>query len=87
MSVETFQGQLGHAFSSSPDPVIKQAAEQANQYTEMFKEGQLSKEEYQQAMADIAISARINQSMNDMANLETLNVAINGLMNLANLAG
>ena len=53
----------------------------------MFKAGQLSKEEYQQAIADIATSARINQSMNDMTNLEMLNTAINGLINLASLVG
>jgi hypothetical protein len=53
----------------------------------MFKQGQLSKDEYMQAMADIATSARINQSMNDMSNLETLNSAITGLINLASLVG
>jgi hypothetical protein len=86
MSVETFQGQLGQAFTS-PDPAVQQAASNANQYTEMFKAGQLSKDEYMQAMADLANSARINQSMNDMSNLEMLNTAINGLINLASLAG
>jgi hypothetical protein len=86
MSVEIFQGQLGQAFSS-PDPAVQQAANNANQYTEMFKQGQLSKDEYMQAMADIATSARINQSMNDMSNLETLNSAITGLINLASLVG
>jgi hypothetical protein len=84
MSVETFQGQLGRAFTSQ-DPAIQQAATEANQYTEMFKEGQLNKDEYQQAMADISTKARINQSMNDLASLEMLNTAINGLINLATL--
>jgi hypothetical protein len=84
MSIETFQGQLGQAFTS-PDPAIQQAATEANQYTEMFKEGQLSKDEYQQTMADISTKARINQSMNDLASLEMLNTAINGLINLATL--
>jgi polyhydroxyalkanoate synthesis regulator phasin len=85
MSVETFQGHLGQAFTS-PDPAVQEAAQTANQYTEMFKQGQLSKDEYQQLMADLATSARINQSINDMANLELLNTAINGLINLASLA-
>jgi hypothetical protein len=84
MSVETFQGQLGQAFTSK-DPAIQQAATEANQYTEMFKEGQLNKDEYQQAMADISTKAKINQSMNDLASLEMLNTAINGLINLATL--
>jgi len=86
MSVETYEGYLGQAYTS-PDPAVKQAASDAAQYTNMFKAGQLSKEEYQQAIADIATSARINQSMNDMTNLEMLNTAINGLINLASLVG
>jgi len=86
MSVETFQGQLGQAFTS-PDPAIQQAANTANQYTEMFKAGQLTKEEYMQAISDLNNTARIQQSMNDMANLEMLNTAITGLITLASLAG
>lgn len=86
MSAETYQGQLGQAYTSQ-DPVIKQAAATANQYTEMFKQGQLTKEEYMQAIADLNNTARIQQSMNDMANLEMLNTAINGLITLASLAG
>ena len=86
MSVETFEGYLGSAYTS-PDPAIQQAASNAAMYTNMFKEGQLSKEEYQQVMSDIATQARINQSMNDLERLEMLNTAVNGLINLASLAG
>jgi len=85
MSVESFQGQLGQAFTS-PDPAIQQAANTANQYTEAFKQGQISKDEYMQLMADINNSARISQSMNDLSNLEMLNTAITGLITLASLA-
>lgn len=86
MTVEHNQQLLGQA-NTSPDPVIQQAAHTANEYTELFKKGQISKEEYQQLMADIATTARINQSMNDMARLALLNTAITGLINLASLAG
>jgi hypothetical protein len=86
MSIETQQGQLGQAYTS-PDPAIQQAAATANQYTEMYKAGQLSKDEYTQALADLNNTARISQTMNDMANLETLNTAINGLITIASLAG
>jgi hypothetical protein len=86
MSVETFEGYLGQAYTSA-DPVLKEAASNATEYTNMFKAGQISKDEYQQAMADIAASVRINQRMTDMSNLETLNTAINGLINLASLVG
>jgi hypothetical protein len=85
MSVESYQGQLGQAFTS-PDPAIQQAANTANQYTEAFKQGQISKDEYMQLMADINNSARISQSMNDLSNLEMLNTAITGLITLASLA-
>ena len=86
MSVETYEGYLGQAYTS-PDPAVKQAASDAAQYTNMFKAGQLSKEEYMQAIADLNNTARIQQSMNDLANLEMLNTAINGLITLASLAG
>jgi len=86
MTVEHNQQLLGQAYAS-PDPAIREAASNAQQYTEMFKQGQLSKDEYQQAIADLAIQARINQSMNDLSRLEMLNTAINGLINLASLAG
>lgn len=86
MSVEYFQQLLGQA-NTSQDQVLQQSAAIANQYTEAFKAGQFSKEEYQQLMSDIATSAQINQSANDVANLETLNTAINGLIRLASLAG
>jgi hypothetical protein len=86
MSVEHNQQLLGQA-NTSPDPVIQQAAATANEYTELFKSGQLSKDEYQQLMADIAVTARINQSMNDMERLQMLNTAITGLINLASLVG
>lgn len=86
MTVETYQGQLGQAYTS-PDPAIQQAAAEANQITELFKAGQINKEEYQQLMADLVTTARINQSMNDLARLEMLNTAINGLINLASLVG
>jgi hypothetical protein len=85
MSVQQHEQQLGQAYTSN-DPAIKDTALNANQYTQMFKGGELTKDEYIQAMSDLATQARINSSMNDMANLELLNTAITGLITLATLA-
>ena len=86
MSVEQHQQQLGQAYTSQ-DPAIQTAASTVNEYTELMKTGQISRDEYVQLISDLNNTARINQSMNDMANLEMLNTAINGLINLASLAG
>jgi len=85
MSVEELQAYLGQAYNSQ-DPAIKQSALSANQYTEMFKGGEISKEEYIQTMSDLATQARINTAMQDLNSLENLNTALNGLITLATLA-
>jgi hypothetical protein len=85
MNIQQHEQQLGQAYTSN-DPAIKDTALSANQYTQMFKGGELTKEEYIQAMSDLATQARINTSMNDLANLEMLNTAITGLITLATLA-
>jgi hypothetical protein len=86
MSVEQLQQQLGECFNGSQDPNVQQAAQTANQYTEMFKAGQLSKDEYTQLIADIARTNEINKSVDNQQVLEYMNVAINGLITLASLA-
>jgi hypothetical protein len=85
MSVAQFQQQLGECFHVSQDPNIQQAAQQANQYTEMFKSGQITKDEYTQLLEDVKSTALINKSMENMQVLEYMNTAINGLINLASL--
>lgn len=86
MSVEQNQQQLGQAYSSQ-NPVIQNGASTANQYTEMLKSGQITKDEYIQLMKDIQNTTNITEAMNDLANLETLNIAINGLISAASLLG
>lgn len=85
MSVEQYQQQLAECFNGSQDSAVQGAAQQANQYTEMFKSGQISKDEYQQLMQDIANTNNINKSVGNMQVLEYMNVAINGLINLSKL--
>ena len=84
--VATYQQQLGECFHGSQDPNVKQAAETANQYTEMLKAGQITKEEYVELMQDVARTNEVNKSMGHFEALEYMNVAINGLITLAKLA-
>jgi hypothetical protein len=85
MSVEQYQQQLTECFHGTTDPVAQQAAATANQYTDMVKAGQVSKEEYIELMADIQRTAEINKHVHNQQVLEHMNVAINGLINLAKL--
>ena len=86
MSVEQYQQQLQSAYSGSQDPDVQSTAQQANQYTELFKSGQISKDEYIQTMADLQRVAMIQRSIDNMQAMEYLNTAITGLITLAGLA-
>jgi hypothetical protein len=85
MSVEQHQQTLLTSYQQTSDPAVQSAAETANSYTEMFKTGQLSKEEYIQLMEDIERTNNINKSVHNQQILEYMNTAINGLINLAKL--
>jgi hypothetical protein len=84
MNVEELQQHLLICLSSG-EPAIQNAANMANQYTEAFKAGQISKEEYTEILADVQRSINIQTSMSELEAKERLNVAINGLLNLASL--
>ena len=85
MSIEQYQLQLESACSRSQDLDVQTTAQQANQYTEMFKTGQISKEEYLQTLADLQRIAMIHRTMDNMETVEYLNSAITGLISLASL--
>ena len=85
MSIEQFQQQLAECFHRSEDPTVKEATATANQYTDMVKAGQISKEEYVELMLDLQRTAEIRKHVNNMESLEQMNVAINGLISLAKL--
>jgi len=85
MSVEQYQQQLQSAYNGSQDPDVQSTAQQANQYTELFKSGQISKDEYLQTMADLQRVAMIQRSIDNMQAMEYLNTAITGLITLAGL--
>ena len=83
MTVEYNQSLL--ASISSQDPDINAAVQYVNQYTEMFKAGQISKEEYVQLVEDVQKTVNIRGQMAELESMEKLNTAINGLLNLASL--
>jgi hypothetical protein len=87
MSIEQFQQQLGECFNASQDANVQQSAQTANQYTEMYKSGQISLDEYQQLLSDIQQTNTINKSVDNQQVMEYMNTAINGLLTLARLAG
>jgi len=85
MTVEEFQQQLMQCITGSSDPTVTQSAKTANQYTELFKSGQISKDEYIDAISDIAYTNKIAQSATNIQFMENMNAAINGLISLAEI--
>jgi len=83
MSIEYNQSLLAGISSQHPD--VNAAAAQVNQYTEMCKAGQISKEEYVELIKDIQRQINIQASMAELESMEKLNTAINGLINIASV--
>jgi polyhydroxyalkanoate synthesis regulator phasin len=86
MSVDQHQQALLESYNGSTDPLVQEAAQTANQYTEMYKSGQISKDEYTQAMQDIVRTNNINKNVDNQQVMEYMNTAITGLISLASLA-
>ena len=85
MSVQQHQQALAECYHNTDDPAVKSAVEQANNYTEMMKAGQISRDEYIELMEDIQRQANINNSVDHQQLLIHMNTAINGLITLAKL--
>jgi predicted ATP-grasp superfamily ATP-dependent carboligase len=83
MTVEYNQSLLASISSQNPD--VNAAVQYVNQYTEMFKAGQISKEEYVQLVEDVQRTVNIRGQMAELEAMQKLNTAINGLLNLAAL--
>jgi polyhydroxyalkanoate synthesis regulator phasin len=83
MTIEYNQSLLASISSSNPD--INAAAEQVQQYTEMCKSGQISKEEYVELVEDVQRTVNIQANMADLEGMERLNTAINGLITIARI--
>jgi predicted ATP-grasp superfamily ATP-dependent carboligase len=83
MSIEYNQSLLASISSQNPD--VNAAVQYVNQYTEMCKTGQISKEEYVQLVEDVQRTVNIRGQMAELEAMEKLNTAINGLLNIAKL--
>jgi hypothetical protein len=70
---------------SSQNPDVNAAAATVNQYTEMCKSGQLSKDEYLQLIRDVQSQINIQAAMAELDSMEKLNTAINGLIFIASV--
>jgi polyhydroxyalkanoate synthesis regulator phasin len=81
MSIEYNQSLLASISSQNPD--VMAAAAAVNQYTELAKTGQISKEEYTELIKDVQRQINIQASMAELEAMERLNTAINGLINIA----
>lgn len=79
--IEQHQSMLASISSQNPD--LNAAAQTVNQYTEMCKAGQLSREEYVQLIQDVQRQINIQSNMAELDAMETLNTAINGLIAIA----
>jgi hypothetical protein len=84
MSIEAFQEVLKSIASADPDVNI--AAVKANQYTEMYKAGQITQGELAELLEDIQRQAAIDADMGDLESMEKLHTAITGLVEIAKLA-
>ena len=83
MSIEYNQSLLASISSQNPD--VMAAAATVNQYTELAKTGQISKEEYAELIKDVQRQVNIQASMAELEAMEQLNTAINGLINIASI--
>ena len=83
MTIEHHQSLLSSISSHNPDLV--EAAKNVQEYTELFKQGQLSKEEYADLIEDIQRQINIQHNVSELESMEKLNTAINGLINIVKL--
>lgn len=84
MTIDEFQHILLECVHSD-DEVLSEEATTANEYTNLCKRGQLTREEYIELMSDIQRTISIHQNMSDMVAKERLNTALNGLITIAKL--
>lgn len=82
-TIEENQRILGNVNSQNPD--VNNMAATINQYTEMCKNNEITREEYAQLLQDIQSQVNINAHMVEQQNLILMNTAINGLINIAKL--
>lgn len=82
MSVEEHQSKLLEV-SGSGNRMLSDAAQQANYYTELVKQGKLAREEYADLIEDIGRQTEIEQAMQDFDTKQKLHTALHGLIAIA----
>lgn len=83
MSIEQHQQLISEI--NSQDPHMMEAARTVQHYTEMCKNGELTREEYVELIEDIKREINIRDAMIELENLQRLNTAINGLVSIAKM--
>jgi hypothetical protein len=83
MSVEQHQQTLANCYNGSDDTAVKGLAQQANNYTELLKNGQITNAEYVELMKDIERQISINNSISNQQVMYNLHAAVVGLITLA----
>jgi len=84
MTVEEHQQDLKECYAS-PNNSLSNAAQAVNYYTELVKQGQLSREEYADLLEDIKRQTEIENAMGDFELKQKVHTAINGLIAIAKL--
>ena len=79
--IEYQQGIL--ASVRTQNPMLNESAAKVQEYTEMCKAGQISKEEYAELVLDVQRAINIQENMADLETMEKLNTAMNGLISIA----
>lgn len=82
--IEYHQSVLASIPSQNPD--INAATATIQEYTELCKSGQISREEYVALVQDVQSKLNIQQNMAELETMEKLNTAINGLISIAKIA-
>lgn len=73
-------------FILSSDPVVSAVALKAEVYTDEYKKGNLSKDEYKELMTDLTVMKRIEETADALEQRTNLNSVINSLIAVASLA-
>jgi hypothetical protein len=82
--MEEYQEILTEVFKKSKDKTVKGAAETANQYTEVFKNGVIDTDEYTKLMSFIIDTNQINRNVKNIKFMDDMNDAITNLIDIAN---
>ena len=84
IDLELAQNNLKSIFKNSNDKFVKGAAETANLYTDVFKNGKIESSEYTGLMSFILSTNEKNRNVKNIEYMENLNHTITDLIGKAN---